>query len=84
MEVEAAVAQLFPGVEICVTSRPDPLWTSRVVLLAECSPASLDAESLTLRMKQLLPSWAVPKEVIAVPALPRTASGKIIRKPLDG
>lgn len=80
MEVEAAVAGLFPGVDICVTSRPDPLWTSRVVLLAECPDCALDRPSLTERMRELLPPWAVPKEIIAVERLPRTASGKIKRQ----
>ena len=82
-EVEAVAATLLPGIEICVTSRPDPLWTSRIVLLAETSADDPAMTGLRDRLRPLLPTHALPKEIIAVDRLPRTASGKILRRPLD-
>lgn len=81
-EVEAKIAGLFPDNDICLTSRPDPLWTNRIVLLVE-TDLPLDIDSLIMRMREILPAHEVPKEILGVRHLERTDSGKIVRKRLE-
>jgi O-succinylbenzoic acid--CoA ligase len=72
-----------PGVaEIAVTGRADPEWGERVVafVVPAGEPPSLDA--LRAVVKQTLPAYCAPKELVVVDALPRTASGKVRRADL--
>jgi len=81
--VEAVLAGL-PGVaEAGVGGVPDPEWGERVVayvVVAEgCSPPPLGM--VRDAVKAALAAYAAPQEVVVVPALPRTSSGKL-RRPL--
>lgn len=82
--VEQKISPLLPGREICVTSRPDLLWTERVILLIEHpeEASTIDLSTLNDTLHTLLPPWECPKEIRLIPTLPRTASGKILRRPL--
>ncbi len=80
-QVEKLLFPLFPNVEICITSRPDTLWGSRVVLLIETESIA-DTSVLMQQVRELLPPHCVPKEILPVKSLPRTASGKVIRRQL--
>ncbi|HMD46602.1 MAG TPA: AMP-binding protein [Acidimicrobiales bacterium] len=84
----AAVEQVLSGhrgvAEVAVWKRPDPEWGERVVAWVvptdpadPPSPVEL-AESVTAA----LAPWAAPKEVVVVPSLPRTSSGKVRRADL--
>lgn len=66
----------FSDTPFCISSRPDPKWGRRVVMLIEGSPET--AESMA-HIISSIDSIHRPKEVIAVHALPRTANGKIRR-----
>ena len=79
--VEKLLSPLFPNMEICITSRPDALWGNRVVLLIETESIN-DMDTLMSKMRKMLPPHCVPKEIHAVKSLPRTASGKVIRRQL--
>ena len=77
--VERALAHA-PGVaEVAIAGRPDPEWGQRVVafVVPTDQPPSLDA--LRDVVKQTLPAYCAPKELVLVDALPRTASGKVRR-----
>lgn len=79
--VERVLARL-PGVaEVAVVGRPDAEWGQRVVALVVAAPGAgppaLDAVRAAVRAE--LPAYAAPREVRVVPALPRTASGKVAR-----
>lgn len=82
-EVEALlVAQ--PGIaDAAVLGIDDPEWgeriEARVVLTAG---ATLDEAALRDALRAQLPGFAVPKAITAVDALPRTPTGKLIRREL--
>ncbi len=60
-----------------------PEWGEQVearVVLAD--GYDLDEPALREALLQLLPSYAVPKRIVAVDALPRTPTGKLIRRAL--
>lgn len=73
-----------------VSSLPDPVWTSRLVLVATPFPASskLSDEQLKLNISEnlkkipedILPKRLKPKEVRILQELPTTKSGKLNRR----
>jgi O-succinylbenzoic acid--CoA ligase len=75
LDAHAAVADAL------VFGRPDPTWghrvVARVVPVDPAAPPDLD----TLRgwVKETLPAWCAPHELEPADALPRTASGKLLR-----
>lgn len=70
--------------EVAVWKRPDPEWGERVVVwVVPRDPASPPAlEDLRALVQETLPAWHAPKELVVVPALPRTPSGKVRRASL--
>jgi O-succinylbenzoic acid--CoA ligase len=84
----AAVEQVLaadPSVaEVAVWRRPDPEWGERVVAWVvpadRAHPPSLGALADLVRAS--VSPWAVPKELVVVDELPRTASGKVRRSQL--
>jgi acyl-CoA synthetase (AMP-forming)/AMP-acid ligase II len=86
-EVEAVLAT-HPGVaEAAVAGWPDPEWGQRVTAFVvprdPASPPTL-AELRAFTRERLVEAKA-PRELVLVPALPRSPSGKLLRRLLpDG
>jgi o-succinylbenzoate---CoA ligase len=81
-EVEAVLARC-PGVaDVCVTGRPDPEWGERVVAhvvaVDPARPPTL-AEVRAFAAERLA-TPKVPRDVVFVPSVPRSASGKLLRR----
>jgi o-succinylbenzoate---CoA ligase len=82
--VEDALAAV-PGVaEVAVWKRSDPEWGERVV--AWVVPRDPDHPPVLGALRDLvadhLAPWAAPRELVLVDALPRTGSGKVLRRAL--
>lgn len=77
-QVEAAYEQ-HPAVrEIAVVGVPDAQWGEVGRAYVVLAPgAVLDPEALARFGRERLAAFKVPKSFVAVPALPRTASGKV-------
>lgn len=86
-EVEQKIYRLFPAIRYYITSQPSEKWGEEVVLAFEYSslpdgvvkrgdvqPALID------KMKQLLPTYAIPRKYVAVKKFEETATGKILRR----
>ena len=82
-EVEEAI-YLHPGVaEAAVIGTPDPVWVEAVTAIVVLREGeALGAEDLIAHCKGRLSPFKVPKRVIVVDALPRNASGKILKREL--
>lgn len=83
-EVEAALRD-HPGVaEVAVAGRPDSEWGEHVV--AFVVPASIDGpptlEDLRDHAAERIARFKAPRELVLLPELPRTASGKVRRTDL--
>jgi len=83
-EVEAALRD-HPGVaEVVVAGRPDPEWGEHVV--AFVVPARIGAaptlEELRDHAADRIARFKAPRELVLLPELPRTASGKVRRAEL--
>lgn len=79
LEVESCLAAC-PGVrDVAVTGLPDPIWGDIVVALVvgDASP-----DEITRWSTPRLPSAALPRRIIHLASLPRTAAGKLERSTL--
>ena len=77
-EIEALVSAL-PGVSlVAVIGRAHPKWGERPVLVVEMrDPATISDEALLAALRGKVPSWWVPDEVIRVPRMHLSPTGKI-------
>ncbi len=82
--VERVLATQADVVEVAVVGRADPDWGERVVALVvpadQAAPPSL--QQLRDHVKQELPAFAAPRELVLVERLPRTLLGKVERHAL--
>lgn len=82
-EVEGVIGQLAGVDEVAVVGVPLP-ETSGAVLRAvvACRPGSLSAEQVLSWCRPRLSAHKVPRSVLLVPQMPRTARGKLDRRAL--
>ena len=77
-EVERVLMEHSDVVECGVIGRPDPRWdevpVAYVIRRKECS---IDAEGLKAHIETQLARFKVPREIVFVDDLPRTALGKV-------
>ncbi len=82
--VERSISTLQAVAEVAVWRRPDPEWGERVVawVVPEDPDAPPSLEALVEVVRETLPPWAAPKELVVTDRLPRTRSGKVRRTAL--
>ncbi|MEU4248279.1 long-chain fatty acid--CoA ligase [Amycolatopsis sp. NPDC026612] len=82
-EVERVVAE-FPGVaEVAVIGVPDDRWGEQVKAVVAPAPGErLDAEKLVEFCRERLAHYKCPRSVDVIEALPRNATGKILKRSL--
>jgi O-succinylbenzoic acid--CoA ligase len=80
-EVEAAL-EAHPSVaEAAVHARPDPEWGEAVVATVVLAPGAHATEAeLRAHVRGVLAGFKVPKDVMFASSLPRTPSGKLLRR----
>lgn len=79
-EVENVLGAHPAVAEACVVGVPDPQWGERVTAVVVLHPqAQLAPGGLRAFAATRLASYKCPRQEIVVPALPRTASGKVAR-----
>jgi O-succinylbenzoic acid--CoA ligase len=82
-EVEEALLR-HPGIaEAAVVGREDPRWQEAVTAVVVLQPgAEVETEELRAHCAEVLAGYKVPKRIEFVGELPRTASGKLLRRAL--
>src|SRR5207248_3459432 len=81
--VEDAVRRHPSVADVAVAGAADPEWGQRVVAYVVPSgttPPTLD--QLRATVKEVLPAFAAPRELVLMESLPRTAIGKVARASL--
>ncbi|WP_329079708.1 AMP-binding protein [Streptosporangium sp. NBC_01469] len=73
--VAAAVAEHPAIVDVAVVGRPDPEWGERVVAVV-VSPSPPSLAELRAFVKERLPAYAAPADLIVVTEIPLLANGK--------
>ena len=82
-EVENAILGHPDLAEVAVIGVPDPKWGESVKALVVLKPnAVLDVDSVLRYARDRIAGYKLPKSIEAVAALPRNASGKVLRRKL--
>jgi acyl-CoA synthetase (AMP-forming)/AMP-acid ligase II len=82
-EVEAAAWSHPSVLEAACFGRPSETWGEEVVLAVVARPGfHLDRDDLLAHLREHLSSFKVPKDILALEALPKTGSGKISKQRL--
>jgi acyl-coenzyme A synthetase/AMP-(fatty) acid ligase len=80
-EVESVLEEHPAVAEALVEGRPDPAWGESVTARVVLEPGAEAAEAqLREFLASRLAAFKVPKAIEFVAALPRTASGKLLRR----
>lgn len=82
-EVERVIAE-YPGVgEVAVIGVPDERWGEQIKAIVAPAPGEgVDAERLVEYCRERLAHYKCPRSVDVVEALPRNATGKILKRTL--
>ena len=83
-EVEAVLARLPEVGDVAVGAAPDPEWGQRLVAYVVARDRELPPTLAGLRAfaRERLSAAKAPRELVLVEGLPRTASGKLLRRRL--
>ena len=82
-EVERVLLEYPDVLEAAVVGLPDQRWDERVVAaLLLRDGATIDTEQVRGFCRERLAAYKVPKQVVVVPALPKTGLGKIAKHEL--
>ncbi len=82
-EVENLLADLPEVREVAVIGVPDPAFGQRLAAYLVLHPGSeLDADQVRDHVRRFRARFCVPRDVTFLPALPRTATGKILTRDL--
>ena len=82
-EVEDAIYRLEQVSEVAVIGVPHPLWIEAITAVITVKPGTrLSEQAVIGHCKQHLADFKAPKSVIFVDALPKSASGKLLKRVL--
>jgi fatty-acyl-CoA synthase len=82
-EVEEAIYRLAEVSEVVVIGLPDPYWIEAVTAIVVVKKGmSLDENSVINHCRECLAHFKVPKRIIFVDLLPKTASAKVLKRDL--
>ncbi|WP_235737670.1 class I adenylate-forming enzyme family protein [Nocardioides alcanivorans] len=81
-EVEQVLAELPEILESVVFAAPDERWGQRVCAAVVARTPELDAATVMAHCRARLAGYKVPRTVVFLTELPKTATGKITRSTL--
>jgi len=80
-EVEEVLYRHPAVLEAAVIGAPDPKWGEMVVAVV-CRRSEVEGEELIAYCREQIASYKKPKRVVFIDALPRNASGKVLKREL--
>lgn len=81
-EIEAALDACADVYEVAVFGVPDEQWGETVVAVVVPARPEVTAEDVTAYAREHMASYKVPRRVVFVEELPKTGSGKVLKRQL--
>jgi long-chain acyl-CoA synthetase len=82
-DVEEQIVQHADVIEAAVIGAPDETWGEKVVAYAVLKPGTaLSLEDLDTHLRDRLAGYKIPRDLVIIEALPRNASGKVVKTEL--
>ena len=79
-DVERALEGMAGVREVCVVGTPDAHWGQAVTAVVVLDGGMVTLSGVQAHLRGRLADFKVPRRLVVVDALPRTASGKISKK----
>lgn len=81
LELEDKIRYILPqGTTFYISSRKSTKWGEEIILIIEDDAEIIDGTKILTQLRDFMPSYQVPKDVLFVHQIKRTDSGKIIRE----
>ena len=81
-EVEETLLGHASVADVAVLGRPDETWGERVTAVVVARGAAPAADDLIAFCRDRIAGFKIPKEIVFVDALPRSAAGKVLKREL--
>ena len=82
-EIEEVLYEHPAVVEAAVIGAPDPKWGEKIVaVVCAREGAAVEAEDLIVFCRERIASYKKPRHVVFIDALPKNASGKVLKREL--
>ncbi len=82
IEVEEALASYSDVDEVAVIGLPDERWGEVVTAVVVAREAELDEDQLVAHARERLAGYKLPRRVLRTDELPKTATGKVLKREL--
>jgi acyl-CoA synthetase (AMP-forming)/AMP-acid ligase II len=83
VELEGVISSHPDVVEVAVIARPDPRWMERpVAYVVLRDGATTTADELLSHITPMVAKWWLPDDVVFMPTLPKTGTGKLSKSAL--
>ena len=81
LEVEDKIRHILPdATTFYITSRPHSKWGEEVIMIVEGDATKIDGTRILTQLRDLMPPYQTPKDILFESQILRTDSGKIVRK----
>jgi o-succinylbenzoate---CoA ligase len=79
IEIEEVLTALDSILEAAVVGMPDKAWGQKVTAFVVSKDEDFDTEAVIKKLKEKLPGYKIPKEIIVIDRIPKTPTQKIKR-----
>lgn len=83
VDLENAASGHPAAAVVAVIAMPHPKWEERPLMVVQCRPGhAIDRESMLAFLRGRVANWWLPDDVVTIPEMPLSATGKVLKTTL--